>query len=242
MNPHIFSRNPRQNRLVSWVVGSVTFFGWKVIMANMGDQLVKSTRKVKWKLYSSLMAMIGTRKTRIWIWHDVWKPVNPVVFWVKQIKVLYNGPWFPPFHWTPSGKRYLHIREYKANKETCRKLTIVYKRPEAWKPRCNRREDETSTEVWARFRRWGLIHRQSRVLWRHEKKRRGQIGLCFYWEEDGLDVTDLGGVAEASVPSGGFLRARLRLSKVTPLPSFVTPTTGGSPFLTNSQRPGRCVY
>ena len=39
------------------------------------------------------------------------------------------------------------------------------------------------------------------------------------------------------MPRGGFLRARLRLSKVTPFPSFVIPTTGGSPFFTNSHRP-----
>lgn len=44
------------------------------------------------------------------------------------------------------------------------------------------------------------------------------------------------------VPSGGSLRARLRDSRVTPLPSFVMPTTGGSSFLTNSQRPGCNQY
>lgn len=65
---------------------------------------------------------------------------------------------------------------------------------------------------------------------------------CIYWEEDGLDVTDLGPVVSASVPRGGFLRGRLRLSKVTPFPSFVRPTTGGSPFLTNSQRPAINMY
>lgn len=59
----------------------------------------------------------------------------------------------------------------------------------------------------------------------------------FYCEEVGLVVTDFGGESAASVPRGRFLRGRLRLSNVTPSPSFVTPTTGGSPFLTNSQRP-----
>lgn len=64
----------------------------------------------------------------------------------------------------------------------------------------------------------------------------------FYCEEVGLVVTDFGGDSADSVPKGGFLRGRLRPSSVTPFPSFVTPTTGGSPFLTNSQRPkGTCI-
>lgn len=58
-----------------------------------------------------------------------------------------------------------------------------------------------------------------------------------YWEEEGLDEALCGGLLRSLVPSGGSLRARLRDSRVTPLPSFVMPTTGGSSFLTNSQRP-----
>lgn len=58
-----------------------------------------------------------------------------------------------------------------------------------------------------------------------------------YWEGEVLEEVVLGGFAVSLVPSGGFLRARLRDSRVTPLPSLVIPTTGGSSFLTNSQRP-----
>lgn len=50
MNPHMFSRNLRQNKLVSWVVGSAPCLVdlEKAVMANiMGDQLVRSTQKVK---------------------------------------------------------------------------------------------------------------------------------------------------------------------------------------------------
>lgn len=52
-----------------------------------------------------------------------------------------------------------------------------------------------------------------------------------------MEEVDLGGAGRASAPRAGLLRARLRLSNVTPLPSLVNPTTGGSPFFTNSQRP-----
>lgn len=50
-----------------------------------------------------------------------------------------------------------------------------------------------------------------------------------------LDEVDFG--VDFSVPSGTSLLGRLRLSNVTPLVSFVKPTTGGSPFFTNSQSP-----
>ena len=52
-----------------------------------------------------------------------------------------------------------------------------------------------------------------------------------------LDEVELGGVDMFAVPRAGLRRGRFRLSRVTPLPSFVKPTTGGSPFLQNSQRP-----
>lgn len=58
-----------------------------------------------------------------------------------------------------------------------------------------------------------------------------------YWEEEGLEEVDLGGASRLSASKAGLLRGRLRLSRVTPLPSFVTPTTGGSPLWTNSQSP-----
>lgn len=63
-----------------------------------------------------------------------------------------------------------------------------------------------------------------------------------YWGEEGLEEELCGGLLRSFVPSGGSLRARLRDWRVTPLPSFVMPTTGGSSFLTNSQRPERNEY
>lgn len=51
----------------------------------------------------------------------------------------------------------------------------------------------------------------------------------------------LGGLVLFFTSSGTSRRARLRLSNVTPLPNFVIPTTGGSPFLTNSHIPVRIV-
>jgi hypothetical protein len=71
------------------------------------------------------------------------------------------------------------------------------------------------------------------------RHRVGEKRECVYWGESGLEETLFGGEARSSVPRGGFLRARLRESRVTPLPSFVIPTTGGSSLLTNSQRPMR---
>lgn len=47
----------------------------------------------------------------------------------------------------------------------------------------------------------------------------------------------LGGLALFFTSRGTSRRARFRLSNVTPLPNFVIPTTGGSPFLTNSHIP-----
>mgnify|MGYP006876458320 CR=1 FL=1 len=58
-----------------------------------------------------------------------------------------------------------------------------------------------------------------------------------YWVGSELEEALFGGEARLLVPRGGFLRARLRESRVTPFPSFVMPTTGGSFLLTNSQRP-----
>jgi hypothetical protein len=67
---------------------------------------------------------------------------------------------------------------------------------------------------------------------------RWAIAYCLaYCEASGLEDVVLGGLGIAFVPRGGFLRARLRDSKVTPFPSFVMPTTGGSPLCTNSHRP-----
>lgn len=54
-----------------------------------------------------------------------------------------------------------------------------------------------------------------------------------------LDETDFG--ADFSMPSGTSLLGRLRLSNVTPFWSFVNPTTGGSPFFTNSQSPRKII-
>lgn len=44
-------------------------------------------------------------------------------------------------------------------------------------------------------------------------------------------------LAEFGMGRGTALRGFLRLSNVTPLPNFVIPTTGGSPFFTNSHSP-----
>lgn len=68
-------------------------------------------------------------------------------------------------------------------------------------------------------------------------------GALNYWGAEGLeeDEVEVGGLGRSWVPRAGLLRARLRLSRVTPLPSFVSPTTGGSPFFTNSQRPAAVV-
>lgn len=60
-----------------------------------------------------------------------------------------------------------------------------------------------------------------------------------YWGAVGLEEeeVDFGGLGRFSAPRAGLLRARFRLSSVTPLPSFVMPTTGGVLLSTNSQRP-----
>lgn len=50
-----------------------------------------------------------------------------------------------------------------------------------------------------------------------------------------------GGLALFFTSRGTSRLARFRLSSVTPLPNFVIPTTGGSPFLTNSHIPARIV-
>lgn len=47
----------------------------------------------------------------------------------------------------------------------------------------------------------------------------------------------LGGLTLFFTSSGTSRRALFRLSNVTPLPNLVIPTTGGSPFLTNSHMP-----
>src|SRR2546421_7806001 len=52
-------------------------------------------------------------------------------------------------------------------------------------------------------------------------------------------VSVLGGNIEVPLISeDGSRRAILRLCKVTPCSNFVRPTIGGSPFLTNSHKPG----
>lgn len=51
----------------------------------------------------------------------------------------------------------------------------------------------------------------------------------------------LGGLRLFFTSKGTSRRARFRLSNVTPFPNFVIPTTGGSPFLTNSHIPVRII-
>lgn len=58
-----------------------------------------------------------------------------------------------------------------------------------------------------------------------------------YCDAEGLEDVDFGGLGISLVPRGVALRGRFKLSSVTPFPSFVKPTTGGSSLFTNSQRP-----
>lgn len=72
----------------------------------------------------------------------------------------------------------------------------------------------------------------------HRSHSRSANGFRRGYEVGDVPVeTVFGGLAGLSTPKGIALRGRLRLSSVTPLPNFVIPTTGGSPFLTNSQSP-----